>query len=225
MRTISSIADLEEGIQQLAAREARFAMVAREELPPLRLKVPGFATLAQILIEQMISLKAAAAISARLLAELGSFEAQGLVHAGVSQLKALGLSQAKAEALKTLAQAIVEGRFDLESLESMGDDEASATLMRLKGICPWTANIYLLTALGRPDAWPSGDVALQAAVASLFELEQRPDRKRMGEIAEAWRPWRSVAARLLWMHYGNVKTRGAVQTNSLAPFTASLHKI
>jgi DNA-3-methyladenine glycosylase II len=206
MRTISSIGDLEEGILELTRREARFALAAREGLPPLRRKASGFATLAEIVIDQMISLKAAQAITARLRAEFQPFEVRSLAHAQVSQLKALGLSQAKADALKTMAQAIAEARFDLEALTAMGDDDARSALMSLKGIGPWTADIYLLTALGRSDAWPAGDVALQAAARSLFELEKRPDRKTMEKLAEAWRPWRSVAARLLWMHYRKVKS-------------------
>jgi DNA-3-methyladenine glycosylase II len=173
----------------------------------------------------MISLKAAAAITARLRAEFGSLEALSIAHAQASQLRALGLSQAKAEALKIMAQAIAESRFDLKALAAMEDDQARAALMKLKGIGPWTADIYLLTALGRSDAWPAGDVALQAAAQSLFELEKRPDHVTISKMAEAWRPWRSVAARLLWMHYRKVKTGELVKTNSLAPFTASLHKI
>lgn len=225
MRTISTIKDVEEGMAQLAKREARFALVALTGLPPLRRKAPGFATLAEIVIEQMISLKAAAAITARLRAEFDPFEALRLAHAQVSQLRTLGLSQAKAEALKTIAQEIAQARFDLGALAAIEDDQALAALMNLKGIGPWTANIYLLTALGRSDAWPAGDVALQVAVRSLFELEKRPDHMTMSKMAEAWRPWRSVAARLLWMHYRRVKTGELVKTNSLGPFTASLHKI
>ena len=225
MRRISSIADLEEGVAQLAAREARFALVAREGLPPLRRKEQGFATLAEILIEQMISLKAASAIILRLQSDFGSLEAPGLAGAQMARLRAAGLSGAKAQALKAIAQAVVESRFDVSVLEAMEDEEAASALMRLKGIGPWSAHIYLLTALGRSDAWPSGDVALGAAVMWLFDLESRPSAKRMGEMAEAWRPWRSVAARLLWMYYRKVKTEGMIKANSLAPFTASLHKI
>ena len=222
---ISSIAELEEGVAQLAAREARFALVAREGLPPLRRKEQGFATLAEILIEQMISLEAAAAIIRRFQSEFGSLEALRIAQAQLSRLRAVGLSGAKAEALKSIAQAVAESRFDINVLEAMEDEEATSALMRLRGIGPWSAHIYLLTALGRSDAWPAGDVALGTAVKSLFDLESRPSAKTMEEIAEAWRPWRSVAARLLWMHYRKVKTAGLRKANSLAPFTASLHKI
>src|SRR5262245_33203369 len=213
MRTISSIGDLEEGIAELAKREARFAVAAQDGLPPLRRKAAGFTTLAEIVIEQMISLKAAQAITARLRAEFEPFDAPRLAHARLSQLRALGLSQAKAEALKTTAQAVADARFDLEALTAMGDDDARSVLMSLKGIGSWTADVYLLTALGRSDAWPAGDVALQVAMFSLFELGNRPDRKTMEKMAEAWRPWRSVAARLLWMHYRKVKTEELVKPN------------
>jgi len=225
MRRISSIGDLEEGIAELTRREARFAVVAREGAPPLRRKEPGFATLAEIVIEQMISLKAAQAISARLRAEFEALDVRNLAQAQLSRLKALGLSQAKAEALKSIAQAIADARLDLEALTMMEDTDARVVLMRLKGIGPWTAEVYLLTALGRSDAWPAGDVALQVAARSLFELERRPDSKTMENLAEAWRPWRSVAARLLWMHYRRLKSSELVKANSFAPFTASLHKI
>jgi DNA-3-methyladenine glycosylase II len=222
---ISSIAELQEGVAQLAAREARFALVAQQGLPPLRRKEQGFATLAEILIEQMISLEAAAAIIRRFQSEFGSLEALNVAQAQPSRLRALGLSGAKAEALKSMAQAVAERRFDLEVLASMEDEDAASLLMGLKGIGPWSAHIYLLTALGRSDAWPAGDVALATAVKSLFDFESRPDAKTLGEIAEAWRPWRSVAARLLWMHYRKGKKYELVKANSLAPFTASLHKI
>src|SRR5688500_5690818 len=174
MRLISSIADLEEGVAQLLGREARFAMVAREGLPPLRRKPSGFATLAEILIEQMISLKAAAAIIGRLHLEFGGFDAQSLQMVQVSRLRGLGLSAAKAEALKAIAESIAQGGFDLDSVAQMEDAQALAALMRLKGIGPWSANIYLLSALARSDAWPAGDVALRSAVQSLFALDSRP---------------------------------------------------
>jgi DNA-3-methyladenine glycosylase II len=221
---ISSIAELEEGVAQLAAREARFAFVAQQGLPPLRRKEQGFATLAEILIEQMISLQAAAAIIGRLQLEFGSLEALSVARAPLPRLRALGLSGAKAEALTSIAQAVVESRFDIMMLESLEDEDAASVLMGLKGIGPWSAHIYLLTALGRSDAWPAGDVALATAVKWLFDLESRPGAKTMAEIGDTWRPWRSVAARLLWMHYRNVKN-GGVEANTLALFTASLHKI
>ena len=116
-------------------------------------------------------------------------------------LRAAGLSRPKAAYARGLARAVVGGGIDLDRLGAQDDQAAAAALMALKGIGRWSADIYLLSALGRPDVWPADDLALMVAVQRLKRLEGRPTRAEMERIAEPWRPWRAVAARMLWQDY------------------------
>jgi len=118
-----------------------------------------------------------------------------------SALCAFGLSKAKARYARLLAEAVEDGTLDLGELDRLDDNAARAALMRVKGIGRWTADIYLMFALGRPDVWPVGDVALAAAAERLLELPARPDHARMEKLAEGWRPWRTAAAVMLWHFY------------------------
>ncbi len=170
----------------------------------------GLAGLLRIVTDQMISLKAGEAIWARLERELRPFDAATIARKRHASLMRLGLSGAKARAFKQLAKAVASGAFDFDNLHRMPDDLALTTLTALPGIGPWTADIYLLSAMGRADAWPAGDLALQAAVQHLFGLPQRPDARTLAAMAESWRPCRSVGARLLWSHYRGL--RGMAQT-------------
>ena len=205
MRPIHSIADIEEAVATLIAKEPRFGAIAEKGLPPLRRVPGGFITLTEIIVEQMISLKASQAIMKRLRSALDPFDASAIHCCPTERLQKLGLSRAKAGAVQAIAQAVVEGRLDFDELEQLGDDEARMRLMALPGVGPWSADIYLLTALGRCDVWPRGDVALQSAAQLLFNLDSRPDQRNMEQLAEPWRPWRAVAARLLWTHYRRVR--------------------
>jgi DNA-3-methyladenine glycosylase II len=201
MRLIETIGDLEEGVAALTECEPRFGGVAAHGLPALRRREPGFATLVEIVTEQMISLKAARAIIARLRAACDPFGPMVIRSAGMPVLQGLGLSQSKARAVVALADAAAAGGLDFHALADHSDEDVRRRLTCYSGIGPWTAEIYLLTALGRSDAWPSGDVALQRAAQALFSMEERPSDNIMQALAEKWRPWRSVAARLLWAHY------------------------
>jgi DNA-3-methyladenine glycosylase II len=205
MRLINSIADVEEAVATLIVKEPRFGAVAERGLPPLRRVPGGFITLIEIIVEQMISLKASQAIMKRLRSAFEPFDAPVIHCCPSERLQKLGLSRAKARAVQAIAQAVVEGRLDFNELERLGDGEARMRLMALPGVGPWSADIYLLTALGRCDVWPRGDVALQSAAQLLFNLDSRPDQGSMEQLAEPWRPWRAVAARLLWTHYRRVK--------------------
>jgi len=120
--------------------------------------------------------------------------------------RAGGLSMPKIRTLRAVAQAISDG-FDLEGLAVLDADAAHARLVGLKGIGPWTADIYLMFCLGHSDAFAAGDLALQEAAKLLLDLEQRPNAAELAAIAEAWRPWRAVAARLLFAYYANRKNR------------------
>ncbi len=201
VRLIETVGDLEEGVAALTECEPRFAGVAAHGLPALRRCGAGFATLVEIVTEQMISLKAARAITARLKAAYEPFEPMMICNAGMPALQGLGLSRAKAGAILAVADAAAAGGLDFHALADKSDEDVRRLLTCYSGIGPWTAEIYLLTALGRSDAWPYGDVALQRAAQTLFGLEGRPREKAMQALAEPWRPWRSVAARLLWAHY------------------------
>ncbi len=149
-----------------------------------------------------MSLRSAAAVFARLEDRLGPLTAERVAAAGAARLRMLGVTRQKASYAAGAAREIDSGRFDLAGLARLPDDEARARLMTLRGVGPWTADIYLLMALRRPDVWPAGDLALRASLVELFRLRPGADpAARMEAIAGAWRPWRSVAARLLWVEY------------------------
>jgi DNA-3-methyladenine glycosylase II len=202
MQTIDTAHDIAEAVRALALAEPRFAAIAASTgLPPVRRRTGGFAGLLRIVIDQQISLAAGAAIWKRLEDCLAPFEATRLLAASDEQLRACGLSAGKVRTLRAVSTAAAAGSLDFERLGTLPDDEASAMLTAVHGIGPWTADIYLLTCLGRTDVWPVGDLALQAAAAAAFGLPDRPTAARLQQLGEPWRPWRAVAARLLWAHY------------------------
>ncbi|MGE3871590.1 MAG: DNA-3-methyladenine glycosylase [Parvibaculaceae bacterium] len=205
-RTIESAEDLAQGVQWLLACEPRFShVVDTTGLPPLRRAPGGLPGLLRIITEQMISLQAADAIWRRIERELAPLDAPAILRRRHATLMRLGLSGAKSRTFHALARAAHRGEFALDSLHLQPDEEVIRALVALPGIGPWTADIYVLSCLGRADAWPTGDLALQASAADLFGLAKRPDSRAMLGLAEAWRPWRSVAARLLWAHYRTLK--------------------
>ena len=155
--------------------------------------------------EQFLSLAAAAAIWKRLHLRLQPHDPAIILDCPQQELVALGLSRAKAKSFHGLAQAVASGAMDFTALESMDDVAAHKALVALPGIGPWTADIYLLSVLLRSDAWPWGDVALQAAAQNLFDLPERPGKLAMIELGECFRPYRAAAARLLWAHYRGMK--------------------
>ena len=170
--------------------------------PPLRRRPAGFKGLARIIVGQQLSVASAAAIWDRLEARVQPFTAQELLTVPDRDLRAAGLSRVKIATLRGLAHALDDGTLDLDALTHAPDEIIHAELTALKGIGPWTADIYILFCLARADAWSPGDLALQYAVRDALALDARPGLDEMVAIAEAWRPWRSVAARLLWAYYG-----------------------
>ena len=203
---IATDEDVARGVEFLVAHEPRFAsIVEKHGLPPVRRVENSLPSLLNIVTEQLISLKAAASIWQRVSARLYPFEPAAILLLEHFELKQLGLSGAKVRCFHAISEAVHSGKLDFRALEDMSDDAAHQALISLPGIGPWTAHIYALVALGRADVLASGDLALQIAAQDLFGLKARPRSKDFVALAEAWRPWRSVAARLLWSHYRGLK--------------------
>ena len=207
--SIATRTELEAHLQALARIEPQFAIVhsVAGEVP-LRQTQPGFHGLFQIITSQQISAAAGKAIFARCEKALGPMTAQCLAEINDAALKAAGLSAPKIRTLRAASTAILNGDLDLETLTSLEAEEAIAHLSAVKGIGRWTAEVYLLFALGHTDIFPAGDLALKEGVRIAFGLEERPAEKELITRAEDWRPHRSAAARLVWAYYGAVK-RGA----------------
>jgi len=187
---------------RLATLEPRFEVVLqRLGMPPLWRRPAGFRTLVQIVNEQKISLASARAIGDRVQALCVPFTARRFLSLPVPALRRAGMSGAKIDYCRSIAESIVARRLVLASLARLDDVQAQAALTSVRGIGPWTANVYLSMALGRRDAWPSGDRALAVGVAELFELDAVPDYPTLDRRAEAWRPHRGAAARLVWHAY------------------------
>ena len=178
--------------------------------PPLRRREPGFAGLAAIIVSQQLSTASANAIFGRLASRIDPLEASRLAEAGDDDLRACGLSTPKIRALRSAAIAVAEGGLDLAGLAALDAADAHDALVSVKGIGPWTADIFLLFCLGHPDAFPAGDLALQEAARLALGLKRRPDPARLERIAERWRPWRGVAARMLWAYYRSAKRRSGM---------------
>lgn len=189
-------------LEALAARDADIARhFAACGLPPVRRQQTGFGGLLRIIMAQQVSTASAAAITARLNAAVRPLTPSGFLALDDDALRRIGLSGQKIRYGRALAEDVLARRVDLRRLHRMDDDEAIAHLTQAKGIGRWTAEIYLLFALRRPDVWPAGDLAVQVALQRLKNLETRPDATAMQALGEAWRPHRSTAARFLWHFY------------------------
>lgn len=160
---------------------------------------PGFQTLLRIILEQQVSLISARSMFNRLRSNIEEFTAEGFIEFGEQNLRSLGVTRQKAHYCVQVAHAFRNG--DLKQIAGLSDEEAHAALLRIKGVGPWTANIYLLMALRRPDIWPDGDIALASAAGRIRRMKTRPTFVQLARIAEHWRPYRSVAARMLWQYY------------------------
>lgn len=177
---------------------------------PLRRTPPGLPSLVRIVCGQQVSTHAAASIFNRLEAGLGRITAKALLDAGLEGLQALGLSTPKCKTLLNVAHAMADDRLDLHRLCVLPADKALEELVALKGIGPWTAEVYLLFAAGHPDIFPSGDLALQNAVQHGLCREASLNAKALAILAEQWAPHRGVAARLFWAYYAAIKGREGV---------------
>lgn len=193
---------LAKAAKQLARRDKDLASVfERLGPPPLWARRPGFPTLVHIILEQQVSLASAASIFRKLKKNVVPFHPERMVHAGDAYLRSLGLTRQKSAYCLHLAESMIDRRLNLSRLGRMSDEEVKTVLMEVKGIGPWSADIYLLMALGRADIWPASDLALAIAIMKLKQLATRPNSNQLSEMAQAWRPFRSVAARMLWQYY------------------------
>ncbi len=199
---------LTEGTVYLAGRDNDLArLLVADGVPPLWERKPCFSTLIHIILEQQVSLASAKAMYRRLIDSLVPFTPDRFLELGSSYLSSLGVTRQKAAYCINLAEAILGDRLDLRAVSRMDDFAVVDTLTRIKGIGPWTAGIYLLMALRRPDVWPSGDIALTNTVRKVKGLHEYPSPSTLSRVAETWRPFRSVAARMLWHHYLSNKTQ------------------
>ncbi len=210
--------DLQAGLANLVEADPRLQPVAEKAGAfSLRRREGGYAGLCAIVCGQQLSTASAAAIRARLFAAFMPFGHEAVRAARTDRLKRLGLSAAKIKSIKEIGKAVAKGHIDLNAVGNMDADMAHAALTALHGVGPWTADIYLLFCLGHADAFPSGDLAVQEAARIALRLNKRPDAKQLTKIAEAWRPWRGVAAHLLWAYYHAVKKRDVVPVQPSSP--------
>jgi len=188
--------------QHLAQRDPHFDLILKQHgPPPLWARRPGFASLIRIILEQQVSLASAASMYRRLTSHIIPFNPQRFVDLGEAYLRSLGVTRQKSAYCVHLSRSIIDGQLNLRRIRALNDVEAREELMRINGIGTWSADVYLLMALRRPDIWPSGDVALITAVTRLKDLKARPNAEQLLKLAEAWRPFRAVAARMLWQYY------------------------
>ncbi|MFZ5679552.1 MAG: DNA-3-methyladenine glycosylase 2 family protein [Bradyrhizobiaceae bacterium] len=224
---LNTQADLEDAVHALVRFDPRLGPVLDVAgMPNLRRREPGFAGLAAIVCGQQLSTKAAAAIWGRVSTTFDPFHHDKLKSARADRLGRLGLSAAKIKSLKFIARELSEERLNLEVLAEEDADAAHATLTKLHGIGPWTADIYLLFCLGHGDAWPAGDLAIQEAMRIGLALKSRPTVKEMHPLAEPWRPFRGAAAHLWWSYYHAIKKREGViaGTATASPKTTTKKK-
>jgi DNA-3-methyladenine glycosylase II len=189
-------------VAELCARDPRLAaIVERHGPPPLWPREPGFPSLLYTILEQQVSLASARATYEKLLAVAAPLTPERFLGLDDATLRAAGFSRQKTRYGRELAGAVLSGKLALERLDQLDDDAARAELTRIVGIGRWTADIYLLQALGRPDVWPVGDLALAVAARNALELPSVPGPVQLEALGEPWQPWRAVAARILWHAY------------------------
>ncbi|MEZ5647762.1 MAG: hypothetical protein R3E60_02195 [Alphaproteobacteria bacterium] len=196
---------LHTALHDVAARDPDLAKaIARVGLPSARGRMPGFPTLLRVIVSQQLSTKAAATIYGRLIAKVKSEEPkpEAVLRLSITELRGIGLSERKASYAHGLAKAVIDGTLNFDRLAEMGVEEAVTTISSLRGFGRWSAEMYLLFALGHTDVWPVDDLAVVVAVQRLKGLRQRPDKKRMEKIGKAWRPYRGCVAIFLWHYYG-----------------------
>jgi DNA-3-methyladenine glycosylase II len=205
---LASDAVLQRGLAALSDLDPVMAdLIAQGVVPPLRKRAPGFEGLAATIVSQQLSTASAAAIWGRVQARFPNLAPADIAAASDEELREAGLSGPKIRTLRGIAAAVAEGTLPLDALAEYPADEAHAAMVAVKGIGPWTADIYLLFCLGHADAFPAGDLALQESARIAYGLDERPKEKAFVALAERWRPWRGVAAKVLWAYYRIAKAR------------------
>jgi DNA-3-methyladenine glycosylase II len=204
-RLIATEADIEAGVRALRRRCAIMRRIHDiTGPPPLRRREPGFEGLARIIVGQQLSIASAAAIWNRLATTYPDIAAEQLLLVPESELKTCGLSAPKIRTLRAAAAAVAGG-LRLDDLHETSDTEIHTRLTEIHGVGPWTADIFIMFCLGRADGFAGGDLALQIAAQHLFDRPERPSALELVDLAERWRPWRGVAARLLWAYYPTIR--------------------
>jgi DNA-3-methyladenine glycosylase II len=193
---------LENATEELKARVPVINdVVSRLGLPPLWIREPGFASLVYTILEQQVSLASARATYLKLVDAVNELTPADFLRLGDDELRAIGFSRQKSSYCRILAHLIIKKELDLEALSYSPDSEVRETLQTIKGIGPWTADIYLLHSLGRVDIWPTGDLALRIGVQEAMGLDERPTDQYLNALGDSCRPWRSVATRVFWHFY------------------------
>ncbi|MCD4692839.1 MAG: hypothetical protein K8R79_07995 [Calditrichales bacterium] len=189
-------------VEYLEVRDRQLKpIISKFGTPPLWEREEGFKTLIYIILEQQVSLASAKAAYEKLLKKTASLTPVNFLKLSGAELKLIGFSRQKTSYVRNLAEALIDGSLDLSELSDLDDAQAKEQLMSIKGIGSWTADIYLLMALGRPDIWPNEDLALALAVHKLNGMVSRPSADELYTISLKWKPWRAVAARILWHYY------------------------
>lgn len=214
MTVIADETDIQRGVDHLRQICPHMRMIAETcGAPPLRWREHGFSGLVTTITGQQLSVSSANAIRAKMDAQLGEITPDRLASASEDELRACGLSGPKIKTLRALSEAITSGSLPFDRLADMPVEEAHAAMIKVHGIGPWTAEVYMMFCLGVPDIFAPADLALQEGAKLAMGLETRPTTKQMAEIATRWQPWRAVAARMLWAYYGHIKKRqGVVST-------------
>jgi len=191
-----------EGARHLAARDEDLARIhQRLGDPPIWGRRPGFPALVKIILEQQVSLRSAAAMYRRIDEHVGGMSPHNINRTGVAGLRQIGVTRQKAAYCHGLARRVLDGTLDLGAVSRASDDEGRRMLLDVPGLGPWSVDIYFLMALRRPDVWPRGDLALASALRDIKGLRALPSHEQQLKLSQAWAPWRSVAARILWAHY------------------------
>lgn len=194
------------GLAAICAQDESMARIVAEfGPPPLYHAEPGLPFLVRIVVEQLISLKAADTIYRRLVKAVGELTPENLLTAGHDTIRQAGLTNAKTSTILGLALACASGTLDLKTLHTVSDQAVIKALVALKGIGPWTAKVYLMRALRRQDVWVSGDRALALAVQWVYKLDETPTYAELDKMSERWQPYRSVAVHQLWHYYLSVR--------------------
>ena len=214
MAILTNEADVARGTEELARMCPHMRRVAETcGPPPLRWREPGFGGLVSTITAQQVSTSAANAIRGKLRAVIDPITPEALMGMPDEALRACGYSAGKVKTLRAIATAILAGDLPLDRMGDMPVEETHAALVKVHGIGPWTAEVWMMFCLGKQDVFAPGDLALQEGAKLAMDLEARPGAKELAVIATRWSPWRAVAARLLWAYYGHMKKRAGVVTN------------